>query len=177
MRDEQDNSINHDISAQTFAWQKPLAKSSQKYIWGSVLGVVLLVAQVNYFLAYFLTQKPQVRPYLISASQLFKQTLPVYQNISDFTIIGSDLSPTKNKQYRVKISFINHADFPQHLPHLLLTLRNIQGGILTQRLFSSELYQDSAAVNSLIAPNELFTIDIPISVPKYPISGYSIELQ
>ena len=177
MLEEQGNSSIHDITTQAFAWQKPLAKSSQKYIWGSVLGVVFLIAQVNYFLAYFLTQKPQVRPYLISASQLFKQTLPVYQNISDFTIIGSDLSNTKNKQYRVKISFINHANFPQQPPQLLLTLRNIQGGILSQRLFSSETYQNSAAANSLIAPNELFTIDIPISVPKHPISGYSIALK
>jgi len=177
MLEEEDNSIEHDIAAQTFAWQKPLPKPSSKYRWGSVLGIILLIAQVNYFLAYFLAQNPQIRPYLISASQLFKQTLPVYQNISDFTIIGSDLSPTKNKQYRVKISFINHADFAQHPPRLLLTLRNIQGGILTQRLFSSESYQDSTSPNSLIAPNELFTIDIPISVPKHQISGYSIELQ
>ncbi|MDC9728832.1 MAG: DUF3426 domain-containing protein [Methyloprofundus sp.] len=177
MQEEQDHSIEHDIAAQTFAWQQAPAKSSKFYIWGSILGLVLLAAQVNHFLAYKLAQNPQVRPYLITVSQLFNQSLPTYKNSSDFTVIGSHLSPEKNKQYRVKISFINHADFPQHTPYLLLTLRNIQGGLLTQRYFSSETYQPAKVSNSIILPNELFTIDFLINIPSHHFAGYNIELK
>jgi len=177
MLEEQDNSIDHDIAAQTFAWQKLPSKPSKKYIWGSLLGLVLLIIQVAYFLGYSMTQNPQIRPYLVNASNLFNQTLPTYKNTADFTIIGSHLSEHKNKQHRVKISFINHANFPQKVPNLQLTLRNLQGGILAQRTFSREIYQTSDTASALITPNELFTIDIPIRVPKHSINGYSIELK
>lgn len=177
MQEEQDNSSELDIAAQTFAWQKQTAGTSKKYLWGSLFGLILLIIQVNYFLGYSIAQSPEIRPYLISISKLLKQTLPTYKNIADFTIIGSHLATEKNKQHRVKISFINHGNFPQKVPNLLLTLRNLQGGILAQRTFTSKKHQNPDILNSLIAPNELFTIDFPINVPNYTISGYSIELK
>lgn len=177
MQEEQDNSSEHDMAAQTFAWQKQPVGTSKKYLWGSLFGLILLVIQVNYFLGYSIAQSPKIRPYLISTSKLLKQTLPTYKNIADFTVIGSHLSAEKNKQHRVKISFINHADFSQTIPSLLLTLRNLQGGILVQQTFTSKNFSGSNTPNTLIAPNELFTIDFPISVPNHSIGGYSIELK
>jgi hypothetical protein len=45
-----------------------------------------------------------------------------------------------DNNYRLQISIINHADFEQHLPALLVTLHNQHGGQFAQRAFSSREY-------------------------------------
>lgn len=176
MQEEQDNSIEHDIAAQTFTWQKAATKPSKKYLWSSLFGLILLIIQVDYFLGYSMTQNPQTRPTLSIINKLLKRPLATYKNINDFTVIGSSISAIQNKQHQVQISFITHAELPQDPPLLLLTLRNLQGGILAQRIFDRATYQQASALNSLILPNELFTINIIISSPQV-INGYSIELK
>lgn len=177
MPDTQENLGEYGLAAQNFAWQKSPKSHSKAYLWGSLLGFVLLIAQVNYFLGYSITQNPQIRPALVTISQLFKTSLPPYKNTADFTIIGSHFSATQNNQHQVQISFINHADFPQQPPLLLLTLRNLQGGVLAQRIFDKTTYRQGAALNSLIAPNEFVNINLLINTPNHSIGGYSIELK
>jgi len=177
MDTEQENPAEYDTAEQNFAWQKKTPLSSKKYCWGSLLGVLLLMAQVSYFISYPLSQNTKIRPYLIPISNLLKIPLPIYRNNSDFTVIGSNLIASENQQYHVQISFINHADFPQKHPKLRLTLLNLQGGILAHRVFSSQSYQPQQLPNTLIQPNALLTIDFPVNIPNPNFSGYSIKLE
>ena len=171
MPNTQENLGEHEFVKQTFAWQKAPKSNSKKYFWGSLLGFILLIAQVNYFLGYSITQNPHIRPILVTTSKLLKLSLPPYKNAADFTVIGSHFSATRNNQHQVQISFINHAEFPQHPPLLLLTLRNLQGGILAQRIFDKTTYLQGDALNSLIAPNEFVTINFFINTPNHSIGG------
>jgi len=173
----QENLGEHEFTAQTFAWQKVPKSNSKKYLWGSLLGFILLIAQVNYFLGYSITQNPHLRPALVTITKLLKRSLPPYKNTADFTVIGSHFSAIQNNQHQVQISFINHAEFPQPAPLLLLTLRNLQGGVLAQRIFDKTTYRQGAALNSLIAPNEFVNINLLINTPNHSIGGYSIELK
>jgi len=177
MPDTQENLGEHELAAQTFAWQKSPKSHSKAYLCGSLLGFILLIAQVHYFLGYSITQNPHIRPTLVTINKLFKRSLPPYKNIADFTVVGSHFSAIQNNQHQVQISFINHADFPQPAPFLLLTLRNLQGGILAQRIFDKTTYRQGAALNSLIAPNEFVNINLLINTPNHSIGGYSIELK
>jgi len=177
MTDTQDNLNEYEVAKQTFAWQKAPKSNYKKYFWGSLLGFILLIVQVNYFLGYSLTQNPQTRPALVTASKLLKLSLTPYKNSADFTVIGSNFSAVQNNRHKIQISFINHAEFPQQPPFLLLTLRNVQGGILAQRIFDKKTYLQSEALNSLISPDEFFTIELLINTPIQSIAGYSIELK
>jgi len=177
MPDIQDNLSEYEIARQTFAWQKAPKSHSKQYFLGSLLGFILLIAQVHYFLGYSITQNPHIRPTLVTINKLFKRSLPPYKNIADFTVVGSHFSAIQNNQHQVQISFINHAEFPQSPPLLLLTLRNLQGGILAQRIFDKTTYRQGAALNSLIAPNEFVNINLRIHTTSHSIGGYSIELK
>jgi len=177
MPDTQENLGEHELAAQTFAWQKAPKSHFKAYLWGSLLGFFLLIAQVNYFLGYSITQNPHIRPALVTISQLLKISLPPYKNTADFTVVGSHFSATQNNQHQVQISFINHAEFPQPPPLLLLTLRNLQGGILAQRIFDKTTYLQGDALNSLIAPNQFVNINLHINTPNHSIGGYSIDLK
>jgi len=177
MSDTQDNLDEYEVAKQTFAWQQAPKSNSKNYLWGSLLGFILLIVQVNYFLGYSITQNPHIRPALVTASKLLNLPLPPYRNPADFTVIGSHFSAVKNNRHKIQISFINHATFPQQPPLLLLTLRNVQGGALAQRIFDKKTYLQREALNSLIAPDEFFTIELFINTPIQSIAGYSIELK
>jgi len=160
-----------------FAWQQKPATSTTAYWVGCVLGLLLLLAQVQYFLGYALTQNTTFRPYLSSLSQLIQQPLPLYQNTSEFSVIGTAFSPLDKGKYHLQVSFINHADFPQAYPNLKLELQNLQGGPFAQRNFTPSQYLAQTQKTPLLAPNQTLDIDLTLSVPNASIGGYLITLQ
>ncbi|WP_221896519.1 DUF3426 domain-containing protein [Bathymodiolus japonicus methanotrophic gill symbiont] len=66
--------------------------------------------------------------------------LPTYRNLAEYTTIGSAIHKLSANNYRVQISFINHADFAQRLANIQISLHNLQGGQFAQRTFSPEEY-------------------------------------
>lgn len=162
---------------QPYAWQKPVNSHSKLWLICSLLATLLLIYQVYYFKGYSLAQSTQIRPWLQSISTAINYPLPRYRNSSEFTIIGSSFSPLKNNNYRLQVSFINHANFSQALPNLNLTLQNLHGGIIAQRLFTPKEYLKKSINPPLIASNKDFDIDLLIAVPNKNIGGYQIALQ
>lgn len=165
-------------TTELYSWQQPKTPFRTAF-WLSavILGVVLFVFQVHYFKGYSLSQDPQIRPWL---SRLYKFTntpLPYYRKPQEFTTIGSSLDAEKQGRYRLRVSFINHADFRQPLPYLKLTLQNYYGGIFAQRIFSPQEYLSKSNTLKYIERSETVDINFLIAPPEQEVGGYTIELK
>ncbi len=166
-----------DRKIEPYAWQKPVNSHSKLWLTGCLLGALLLAYQVYYFKGYCLAQSAQIRPWLQTMSVAINHPLPHYKNISEFTTIGSSFTPIENGNYRLQVSFINHANFSQTLPNLNLNLQNLHGGIIAQRIFTPKDYIDNNNSSPQLASNSTFDIDLLIAVPDKNIGGYQIALQ
>jgi predicted Zn finger-like uncharacterized protein len=160
-----------------YAWQKPVKPHSKLWLTGCLLGALLLAYQVYYFKGYSLAQSAQIRPWLQIISAAINHPLPHYKNISEFTTIGSSFSPIENGNYRLQVSFINHANFNQTLPKLNLSLQNLHGGIIAQRTFTPKDYIGSNKYSAQLASNSTFDINLLITLPDQNIGGYQVTLQ
>ena len=174
---EESETIDEPIT-ETYAWQeKKPAYHSGQWLTGIILGLFLLAYQVYYFKGYSLSQNPQIRPWLNIISTKLNYPLPVYQNLAEFSTIGSSLKPMNADNYQIQISFINHADFDQRLPHILVTLHNLYGGMFAQRIFTPQEYLGKEDSAMLIKSSATADIGFFIAVPDQDIGGYSIELK
>jgi len=166
-----------DSEIEPYAWQKPVNYHPRLWFFGSLLGVFLLVYQVHYFKGYALSQSVQIRPWLTAISKVINKPLSPYKNAQELTTIGSSLTATEKGSYRLQVSFINHSNFSQDLPNLNLTLRNLHGGIVAQRIFTPKDYLSNNSAPALLTSNSTFDIDLLIAVPDLKVDGYQVELQ
>ncbi|OQK16144.1 hypothetical protein AU255_13645 [Methyloprofundus sedimenti] len=163
---------------ETYSWQqKKPAYHSQRWLAGVILGLFLLAFQVYYFKGYSLSQNPQIRPWINIFSTKLNYPLPVYRNLAEFSTIGSKLKLVSPGNYQVQISFINHADFAQRLPDILVSLHNLHGGLFARRIFTPEEYLSNENTPEIIESSANANIDFFITVPDQEIGGYSIELK
>ena len=137
---EQTPPENKPIISETYPWQQTSVPHHKRWIAGSLVAILLFFYQLIYFTGYPLAQNAQLRPWLETLSNKLDYPLPSYRNLTEFTTIGSTITKLSNNTYRLQIKFINHADFEQHLPHLLVTLHNQHGGQFAQREFSPREY-------------------------------------
>jgi hypothetical protein len=161
-----------------YPWQKQ--KTPQHILWfiGSLFGLALLALQVHYFAGYRLAQNPQIRPWLQALNKAVKYPIPTYQNLTEYSTIGSSLQRLQNNNYRLQASFINHAEFSQAPPRLQLILRNLHGGIFAQRTFSPQEYLNTSQQEALlIKQSATLDIELLLAAPKQPIGGYEIALK
>lgn len=174
---EQTPPENEPVISETYPWQKTSVPHNKHWIAGSLVAILLFCYQLIYFTGYPLAQNAQLRPWLETLSNKFDYPLPSYRNLAEFTTIGSAIIKLNDNNYRLQISIINHADFEQHLPALLVTLHNQHGGQFAQRAFSSREYLGKDHPSIFIASSATADIDFFIGVPEQDIGGYSIELK
>ena len=175
--DQQEEPEQEPVIIEPYAWQKTAIPHTKRWITGSLIAIFLFIYQVIYFTGYPLTQNTQLRPWLETLSTRFNYPLPAYRNLAEFTTIASSLELINANNYRLQISFINHADFNQQLPDIQLTLHNYHGGIFAQRTFPSREYLGKKNTAKLIKSSATIDIDFFIAVPEQEVGGYSIELR
>ena len=167
-----------EVEAELYDWQKPKpVYRPDRWLVGGILGLFLLLYQLYYFQVYHLSQDPQIRPWLSTLSAYSNTPLADYRKPLEFSTIGSSLKPTEKGHYRLQISLINHADFRQPPPYLLLTLQNFYGGIFAQRIFSPAEYLGKTKAAIAIKPSATLDIDFLIARPEQDTGGYTIALK
>ncbi|WP_428355278.1 DUF3426 domain-containing protein [Methyloprofundus sp.] len=162
---------------ETYPWQKTNIPHTKSWITGSFVAVLLFAYQLVYFYGYPLAQNAHLRPSLQALSTQLNYPLPTYRNLAEFTTIGSALDKLNANNYRLQVSLINHADFAQRYPDLLVSLHNLHGGLFAQRTLVPSEYLIKQNAIQLIQSSATADIDFFISVPEQEIAGYSIELK
>lgn len=168
----------NNTAIELYAWQKE-KKNIHPVYWltGVVLSISLFIGQLYYFKGYLLSQNPQIRPLLTILNSWVNYPLPAYHKPHKYSTIGSSLTPSGKKHHRLKISLINHADFKQPPPFIFLTLYNLSGGVMSQRLFSPEQYLSKTDPINLVERSAILDIDFHIANTVKEIGGYSVMLK
>ncbi|WP_305909352.1 zinc-ribbon and DUF3426 domain-containing protein [Methylomarinum sp. Ch1-1] len=162
-------------SIQPFSASDEGAKPRTKlWLFGFLLGLMILLGQFFYFEAYHLSQDPALRPWLLKTCQTFDCQLPDYKNPNEISIMHGTLEANGEYSYRFKAIIVNQAGFAQAYPDIQLTLLNFTGEPFAERVFSARHYQSSGAP---LAVDESAEIVFDIAAPSHKIGGYTFKLR
>jgi predicted Zn finger-like uncharacterized protein len=155
-------------------WLKSPEAPSAK-LWGSALAVnlLLLMSQGVYFYGNDALQNPSLRKQLERGCQALGCVLPAYKNRDELVVMQSALTE-KNGFYEFSSVIINQAEFAQNYPSIKLTLLNLNGEPLAQRVFLAKHYLNED--NNAIASNQSFEVSLAIAPTGKTIGGYTFEL-
>ena len=106
-----------------------------------IAGIVILLAisliQVVYYQRYQLISTSQFQPQILSLCQLLPCNEDQFSSLPEIELIERNVytHPTRDNALMITGSFINKADFSQPVPSLLISLSDIQGNLIANRLF------------------------------------------
>ncbi len=104
---------------------------------GIVTLLVISLVQVVYYQRYQLISSSQFQPQILSLCQLLPCDEDRFNSLPEIELIERNVytHPTRDNALMITGSFINKADFSQPIPSLLISLSDIQGNLIANRLF------------------------------------------
>ena len=117
---------------------------SSPLIW--LIGILLLIAlgfaQAIYYQRYKLIENPRFQKKVITLCEILPCTESQFSSTAQIQMLERNVftHPVNKNALMVTGSFMNQAPFPQKLPGLLISLFDIQGKLIANRLFSSSEY-------------------------------------
>lgn len=121
------------------------SKSSLKSaLWmvGILLLVFITVIQLIYYQRYSLVASSQYQQQILNLCQIMPCDESRFSNLSQIKLIERNVfsHPTRKNALMITGSFVNQASFSQAVPGLLISLSNIQGNLIANRLFKADEY-------------------------------------
>jgi predicted Zn finger-like uncharacterized protein len=113
-------------------------------IW--LIGILLLstlgIAQAIYYQRYPLLENPQYQRQVLSLCQFLPCNKSLFSSTQQIKLLERNVftHPTQPKALMVSGSFVNQAGFTQRFPQLLVSLFDISGNLIANRLFNSNEY-------------------------------------
>jgi predicted Zn finger-like uncharacterized protein len=110
------------------------------------VGILLLaavgIAQTIYYQRYQLIKNPRYQQQVINLCQLLPCAETAFSSIEQIRLLERNIftHPVATNALMVTGSFVNQAPFAQKLPDLLISLFDVQGGLIANRLFSPPEY-------------------------------------
>ncbi len=156
---------------QPFPWQWSIL---------SLFAALCIVAQYGFFYADVLGKNPDYRPWVLRYCEFTGCTVPVIRDIdkirSDSLLVYS--KPETPGALSVDAVIINHADFSQPFPHLLLRFENLQGEAVAQRhLKPAEYLAGEMSGVSMMPPNQPVRLGLTLVDPGQQAVSYSLFIQ
>ncbi len=150
------------------------------WIWAaaSVLLLVLLLAQISYFLRDAMVSRlPQARPAFEQACAVLGCTLSLPKNLALLQIVGSDLQTESSGRLKLALTIGNRASHVQAWPVLVLTLTDQRNRPLARRSFApSEYLGDPQRIATGIPPRSEQPLSLPLSVRGLAPMGFDLQL-
>lgn len=109
---------------------------------GILLLLVLVIAQVLYYQRYQLIEDPRFQQQVINLCRLLPCAESEFASVEQIRMLERNVftHPVANNALMVTGSFSNQAPFAQRLPDLLISLFDIQGKLIANRLFTPKEY-------------------------------------
>lgn len=157
-----------------------LRRISQKWLFASLLMIVILAGQGIYFYRTELSiAAPGTKPLLEKYCMLFRCTIGLPRQVTLLSLESTDLriNPVHQTEVITLIATIrNHAPFPQELPALLLTLTDIDDRPLTSRILTAHDYVDKETSSNIFAANSEIDIKLYFDNSELNAMGYRLLL-
>lgn len=142
--DEADLDITPSLSEAMYGDAKKRETTLQPILWpgGIALLIIVIIVQVVYYQRYQLIASTQYQDQIISLCGLLPCDARRFASTSQIRMLERNVfsHPTQNQALMVTGSFINDAPFDQALPQMLISLSDIKGNLIANRLFKAEEY-------------------------------------
>ncbi len=145
-----------------------------------IAGIIILLAisliQVVYYQRYQLISSSQFQPQIMSLCQLLPCDENRYSSLSQIELIERNVytHPTRDNALMITGSFINKADFSQPIPSLLISLSDIQGNLIANRLFQPAEFLTDAS-RQRVQPKKSVSFRLEILDPGSTALTYEFE--
>ncbi len=144
-------------------------------------GILLLLAfsvvQVVYYQRYQLIEKPQFQKQVSNLCELLPCDELQFSSLRQIKLLERNLftHPVQPDALMVTGSFVNQAPFKQKLPGLLVSLFDLQGNLIANRLFSPVEYLLSNKNRSIMLPDNPIQFRLEIIDPGTSALTYEFE--
>ena len=111
-----------------------------------LIGILLLsslgIAQAIYYQRYPLVENPRFQQQVLSLCRVLPCNESQFSSTQQIKLLERNVytHPVQSNALMVSGSFVNQASFAQKLPQLLVSLFDIQGNLIANRLFNSTEY-------------------------------------
>ena len=146
-----------------------------------LIGILLLsglgIAQAVYYQRYSLIEKPKYQKQVLSLCQLVPCNQSQFSSTQQIKLMERNVftNPVEPSALMVTGSFVNQANFDQKLPELLVSLFDIQGNLIANRLFTPTEYLQNANNRSRMVKGKPVQFRLEISDPGTDALTYEFE--
>ncbi|HBA34703.1 MAG TPA: hypothetical protein DCZ12_11280 [Gammaproteobacteria bacterium] len=159
------------------------ARTAQKttskplFLWKTtfVVAFVCLVAQLTYHFKDTLASNPQLRPMLQQLCEYTGCELQPLRDLNAIKLVKRNIYSHPNAPGILIISatFINRAPFSQPYPKILISMANLQGTPVAERIFSPGEYSDTK--KELMPPGTTTTIILNVRDPGQSALTFELD--
>ena len=145
-----------------------------------MLGILLLliftVVQVIYYQRYPLVSSTQYQQQILNLCRILPCDESRFSSLEQVQLIERHVfsHPTQENALMITGSFMNRASFVQQLPNLLISLSDIQGKLIANRLFTPQEYLTDQSVSEL-SPGKAVLFRLEIIDPGTDALTYEFE--
>ncbi len=146
-----------------------------------LIGILLLsglgIAQAVYYQRYSLIEKPKYQKQVLSLCQLVPCNESQFSSTQQIKLLERNVftHPVQSSALMVTGSFVNQANFDQKLPDLLVSLFDIQGNLIANRLFTPVEYLQADKNRTLMVNSKPIQFRLEISDPGTDALTYEFE--
>ncbi len=114
------------------------------FLWfiGILILIVLSISQTVYYQRYKLIKAPQFQHQVLTLCELVPCGRSLFSSIQQIKLLERNVftHPVTSNALMVTGSFVNQAPFPQRLPRMLVSLFDIKGELIANRVFDPAEY-------------------------------------
>ena len=146
-----------------------------------LVGILLLsslaIAQTIYYQRYSLIENPRYQKQVLSLCQLVPCNESQFSSTQQIKLLDRNVftHPVESNALMITGSFVNQAIFDQKLPKLLVSLFDLQGNLIANRLFTPTEYLQTNKNRTLMASVKPVQFRLEISDPGTDALTYEFE--
>ena len=146
-----------------------------------LIGILLLsslgIAQTIYYQRYSLIENPRYQKQVLSLCQLVPCNESQFSSTQQIKLLDRNVftHPVESNALMITGSFVNQAIFDQKLPKLLVSLFDLQGNLIANRLFTPTEYLQTNKNRTLMANVKPVQFRLEISDPGTDALTYEFE--
>ncbi len=146
-----------------------------------LIGILLLsavgIAQAIYYKRYELIEDPRYQQQVINLCQMLPCAESQFSSTSQLRLLERNIftHPVASNALMVTGSFVNQAPFAQKMPDLLISLFDVQGKLIANRLFRSPEYLLEDRNRAIVTPQKPVQFRLEIVDPGTDALTYEFE--
>ena len=145
-----------------------------------LVGILLLssmgIAQAIYYQRYSLIENPRYQKQVLSLCQLVPCNKSQFSSTQQIKLLDRNVytHPVESNALMITGSFVNQAAFDQKLPNLLVSLFDLQGNLIANRLFTPTEYRQTNKNRTLMTSKPV-QFRLEVSDPGTDALTYEFE--